>query len=191
VTRPLLLLDVDGVLNPYGTDRPPAGYIEHDLFPGEEPVRVNPAHGAWITEASTVLDIAWATGWNDEANQLLAPLLQIASLPVVTMPATPFDPGDKVPRIAAYARQRPAAWIDDLHTPEAHRWATTRTSPTLLITADPAIGLTRDAIDQAIAWAESLRHPPANPYGAGAGRAGQINLVGERPVCPGHGEIRS
>jgi HAD domain in Swiss Army Knife RNA repair proteins len=153
VTRPLLLLDVDGVLNPYGTALPPAGYAPHDLFPDEEPVLVNPAHGAWITEASTVLDIAWATSWNDEANRLLAPLLHIAALPVVTMPPPPFDPSDKIPLIAAYARQRPAAWIDDLHTPQAHRWAAARTSPTLLITADPAIGLTRESIDHVIAWA--------------------------------------
>jgi len=44
VTRPLLLLDVDGVLNPYPPD-PPVGFTDHYLFPGEEPVRVNPATG--------------------------------------------------------------------------------------------------------------------------------------------------
>jgi hypothetical protein len=68
---------------------------------------------AWITEASAVLDIAWATSWNDEANRLLAPLLHI----------------------------------------------TPRTSPTRLITADPATGLTRAAIDHVITWAKSLDAP--------------------------------
>lgn len=159
MSRPLLLLDIDGVLNPYGTTQPPAGYTEHHLFPqDEEPVRVNPAHGAWITEVSLVLDLAWATSWNDEANRLLAPLLHIPPLPVITMPSSPFHPGDKVPLIAEYARRRPAAWIDDLHTPRAHHWAATRTSPTLLITTDPAIGLTRNAID-VIAWTRTLGAP--------------------------------
>src|SRR2546423_14026266 len=105
MTRPLLLLDIDGVLNPYGTPDPPTGFTEHHLFPGEEPIRINPAHGAWITAASDVLDIAWASSWNDDANRLLAPLLHIAPLPVVTMPPSPFDPSQKVPLIAAYAQQ--------------------------------------------------------------------------------------
>ncbi|WP_324652678.1 HAD domain-containing protein [Georgenia sp. H159] len=151
--RPLLMLDVDGVLNPYGASHPPSSYADHHMFPGEEPVRVNPEHGVWITKASSVLDVAWASSWNDDANTLLVPLLQMAPLLVVRMPPPPFEPKEKVPAIAAYAQQRPVAWIDDLHTPEAHRWATGRGVPTLLITIDPAIGLTRDSIDRVIAWA--------------------------------------
>jgi hypothetical protein len=42
---PALLLDVDGVLNPYDTAEYPAGFREYDLFPGEEPVRLCAAHG--------------------------------------------------------------------------------------------------------------------------------------------------
>jgi hypothetical protein len=78
-----------------------------------------PAHGAWIGELRQVFDVAWATAWNDDANRLLAPLLGIAALPVVTMPAAPFQPCDKVAPIARFAGQRPAVWIDDLHPEEA------------------------------------------------------------------------
>jgi hypothetical protein len=157
MSRPLLLLDVDGVLNTYGRHDLPAGWSEHDLFPGEEPVRLHLAHGGWITEMRRGVDVAWATSWNDEANRLLAPLLGIDPLPVVTMPAPPFEPGDKVPRIDAYATGRPVAWIDDLHTSVAREWAAERTRPTLLITTDPAVGLTRDAVDRVIAWAAVTR----------------------------------
>ncbi|MDY7100890.1 MAG: hypothetical protein S0880_06850 [Actinomycetota bacterium] len=101
--RPLLLLDVDGVLNPFAAAEPPAGYVDHTLFPGEEPVRVNPAHGRWITELGGAMDLAWATGWNDEANDVLAPLLGIGPFPVVTMPPAPFAPDDKIGRIDTYA----------------------------------------------------------------------------------------
>jgi len=158
--RPLLFLDVDGVLNTYGTVSPPPGFIDHDLFPeDDEPVRLNPGHGPWLAELMTVADLAWATSWNGEAKRRLAPILGIPPLPVVTMPSPPFRPADKVPRIDAYAGDRPAAWIDDLHTSTARNWAATRPFPTLLITADPAVGLTRAAVDRVLAWAAAL--PPS------------------------------
>ena len=150
--RPALLLDVDGVLNPYGTAKCPDGFTEYDLFPGEEPVRLCPAHGKWISELQHVFDVAWATAWNDDANRLLAPLLGIAALPVVTMPPPPFQPRDKVPPIARFAGQRPVVWIDDLHPAEARTWSTGRHEPTLLIPVAPATGLTRQAVDQALTW---------------------------------------
>lgn len=101
----MLLLDIDGVLNPYGGEHPPPGYADHHVFPGEEPIRVNPLHGVWIAEAREVLHVAWASSWNDDANTLLAPLLKVAPLPVVSMPSPPFDASAKVPAIAAYAQQ--------------------------------------------------------------------------------------
>lgn len=154
--RPVLLLDVDGVVNPYDGGCPP-GYAEHDLFPGEEPVRINPDHGRWIIELLGHYDVVWATGWNDEANDRLAPLLGIAPLPVLTMPAGPFRPADKLPRIAAFAHGRPAAWLDDQHVPEARDWAAHRPWPTLLIPVDPARGLLREQVDALLDWAPARR----------------------------------
>ncbi|WP_326550504.1 HAD domain-containing protein [Micromonospora sp. NBC_01813] len=155
MTRPLLFLDVDGVLNPFDDTICPCGFTEHDLFPGEELVRINPTHGMWITELSAVFDLIWATSWNDDANRLLAPLLRIPVLPVLTMPPPPFDPSAKVPLIAAHAQRRPTAWIDDAHTIEARDWAEKRNAPTLLITTDPAIGLTRESVDHLLTWRQT------------------------------------
>lgn len=104
--RPVLFLDVDGVLNPFGPDRP-AGFAEHDLFPGEEPVRVNPEHGTWITELLEAFDIVWATFWNEDANRLLAPLLHIGPLPVLTMPPGPSPPS-RPPASPAHMSGRPS-----------------------------------------------------------------------------------
>lgn len=156
MTRPLLMLDVDGVLNPFDGPCPP-GFTEHDLFPGEEPIRVNPAHGTWITELASSFDITWATGWNEEANLRFAPLIGItATFPVLAMPAAPFHPGDKLLLIDGFAQARPVAWMDDAHTAEARHWSATRAEPTLLIPVNPAIGLTRAAVDQALTWARNL-----------------------------------
>jgi Swiss Army Knife RNA repair-like protein len=150
---PLLLLDVDGVLNPFAAPGCPPGYTEHHFFPGEEPVRLSRAHGPWLAELATRFQIVWATAWGADANQLLAPLLQLPELPVIPFPPVPFHPRDKLPAITRYAGHRPLAWIDDALPPEAHTWGASRRTPTLLISTDPAEGLTRPAIDQALQWA--------------------------------------
>jgi len=155
VDRPLLLLDVDGVLNPYGDECPP-GFTEHVLFPEEiEPVRVCAGHGAWIAELAGVYEVVWATAWGEEANRLLAPLLGVARLPVVPFPRTPFTADLKVPAIDALAGDRPAAWIDDLLGPAAYDWGARRAAPTLLLPVDPMVGWTRPVVERALEWAVS------------------------------------
>jgi hypothetical protein len=156
VDRPVLLLDVDGVLNPYGADCP-AGFVEHALFPdGDEPVRLCAAHGEWIAELAGRYDVVWATGWGEEANRLLGPLLRLPRFPVVAFPAVPFPPEAKVPAIDRLVGDRPAVWIDDLLGPAARDWAANRAAPTLLLPADPAVGLTREIVDRAWDWAVSV-----------------------------------
>ncbi|WP_218004563.1 hypothetical protein [Microtetraspora niveoalba] len=156
----MFLLDVDGVLNPFAATRCPEGFGEYVMFADEEPVRLCSAHGQWIIELGRLFDVAWATGWNEEANRLLAPVLGIPPLPVVAMPRSPFHPREKVPAIAAFTAGRPAVWVDDAHTPEARDWARRRREPTLLITIDPEIGLCRDSVDEALAWVREIEHAP-------------------------------
>lgn len=152
---PLLLLDVDGVLNPFAAPACPPGYSEHDFFPGEEPVRLCAGHGPWLRELATRFRIVWATAWGEEANRLLAPLFQLPDLPVVAFPPVPFHPAGKLPAIIRFSGDRPLAWIDDALPPEAHTWAASRGTPTLLVSIDPAEGLTRRVIDQVLQWAEN------------------------------------
>ncbi|MER5498257.1 HAD domain-containing protein [Streptomyces sp. NPDC002466] len=154
---PLLLLDVDGVLNPFAARDCPEGYREHGFFPGEEPpVRLCDAHGPWLADLGREFELVWATGWEDQANTFITPVLNLPTLPVVRFPPVPFDPAEKVPAIDAFAGDRPAAWVDDAHTPEALAWARSRTAPTLLVTTDPARGLTADMIQELLCWRGSL-----------------------------------
>lgn len=154
--RPLLLLDVDGVLNPYAAPGCPAGYDEFAFFPGEEPVRLCEEHAKWLADLAGCFELAWATGWGHNANRLLAPFLGLPELPVVRFPPIPFQAHEKVPAIDRFTGARPAVWIDDALTPEAYAWAGDRTAPTLLIAADPAEGLVRPMIDDALRWAAAL-----------------------------------
>jgi hypothetical protein len=157
--RPLLLLDVDGVLNPYAALDCPDGYTEFAFFAGEEPVRLCDRHAEWLADLAGAFDLAWATGWGPQANVLLAPFLGLPELPVITFPPAPFLPKEKVPAIASFADGRPAVWIDDMLTPEAYAWADDRADPTLLISADPAEGLVRSMVDEALSWAATLQTP--------------------------------
>ncbi|MGI5238919.1 hypothetical protein [Dactylosporangium sp. CA-139066] len=153
----VLLLDLDGVLNPFAAPTCPEGYQERVFFEGEEPVRYCTAHAAWIEELAAAGELWWATAWGDHANELYLPALGLQPLPFVPFPPVPFAPELKVPAVDAVVGDRPAAWIDDNHTETGHRWAADRPAPTLLVSIDPAVGLTRTDVDRVLTWAAEHR----------------------------------
>jgi hypothetical protein len=141
--RGLLLLDVDGPLNPYAAKatRRPAGYSTYRLtsrgrwLTGKEARRrkgmrvwLNPGHGSMLRELAeeTGLMLAWATTWLQQANTYVAPVLALPDLPVVEFPESDLQPvagghhwrrdGNwKWPGVATFADGRPLAWLDDEH----------------------------------------------------------------------------
>ena len=154
---PVILLDLDGVLNPFAALTCPDGFRERVLFEGEEPVRFCLRHGDWIRELAAVGDVWWATGWGADANAIYLPLLGLEPLPFVQLPPVPFEPELKVPAIDAMAGDRPVVWIDDNHTAAGRRWSADRAAPTLLVPIDPATGWTRAEVDRILHWVEELR----------------------------------
>ncbi|MFI6152547.1 hypothetical protein ACIBCA_07640 [Kitasatospora sp. NPDC051170] len=88
---PLLFLDVDGPLIPFGPP-PPGGRPDYRGAHGRRPQpddnpllsRANPALGARLLALPCTL--VWATTWEGEANDRLAPWLGLPRLPFVAWP---------------------------------------------------------------------------------------------------------
>jgi len=149
--RPLLLLDVDGVVCPLGDAAPDqvpiaSTYVSlshHRLLPN------------WLAELTHVFELVWATTWEHDANELLAPLLGLPDLPVISFAGTVVGPGEtvKLPAIRRFVGDRSFAWVDDRLGIDATAWAAHRRPATLLRDIDPALGLAREDIDVLLAFA--------------------------------------
>ncbi|MFD8784104.1 hypothetical protein [Kitasatospora sp. NPDC059599] len=178
----MLLIDVDGPLNPNAAKpyRRPEGYETHRLMTPQweaaerrrlrawglpnkapKPLRVwlNPAHGPALT--ALPFDLVWATTWEEEANDFLAPLLGLPTLPVITWPDPRPQPDDgvfwKTSKIVSWAQGRPFAWVDDNITDADRTWVQAHhPAPALVRHIDPTIGLTADDFAALADWARLL-----------------------------------
>jgi hypothetical protein len=158
IQRPMLFVDIAGVLNPHSGPCPD-GSDEHWLFPSDDsPVRVCQEHSGWLHELAQHYDLAWGTSWTASDRAALGRVLHLpAFVGAVALPSGQFDPALKVPAIELVAGGRPLAWIDDMLTAVARAWAEHRDAPTLLIPIEPSKGLTRAHVDRLLNWAVELR----------------------------------
>jgi hypothetical protein len=158
--RPLLLVDVDGVLNPYAAFEPLPGYEAHEfLGEGFAEVLLAREHGAWLTSLADVYELVWATSWMHLANWLICPVLGLPELPVIEFPRSGDDAYVKLPSVIRSVGDRACAWIDDVHHPEHFAWAEKREAPTLLLHIDPSRGLQRDHVDRLREWGTAQVNP--------------------------------
>jgi hypothetical protein len=146
---PVLLVDVDGVISLFGFDHtdPPPGFpvavdgIPHWLSKGA---------GPRLERLSRTFECVWCTGWEERAEEYLPRLLGLPG----GWPHLTLGEGWKLEAIdTSLGAQRPIAWIDDVHDAREHAWAASRAGPTLLVTCDPAVGLTDDHVAALEAWA--------------------------------------
>ncbi|MFI6165412.1 HAD domain-containing protein [Nocardia sp. NPDC051052] len=127
--RPLLFLDVDGPLLPFGADvRPPpqsSAAVGHLA-------RLRPSIGLRL--AALPCELVWATTWEADANAEISPRIGLPQLPVVAWP----DPSGEHQRedqwfglhwktrtLVNWAAGRPFAWVDDEITDSDRDWVAT------------------------------------------------------------------
>jgi hypothetical protein len=144
VPAPIIFLDVDGPLIPFGGTGP--RYRPADTRPGAHPLlpRLDPADGPRLLALPG--DLVWATTWQHEANEVIAPRLGLPALPVVTWPAAEEDPPAgvhwKTAGLVRWAAGRAFAWIDDEIGEADRRWVAARhDGPARLHRVDPRTGL--------------------------------------------------
>ncbi|MCP9948348.1 HAD domain-containing protein [Actinomadura madurae] len=124
--RPLLFLDVDGPLLPFGDG---SRGVRSDGGPTAHLARFDPQVGLRL--AALPCDLVWATTWEDEANAVIAPRIGLPRLPVVSWPESSdeheredqwFGLCWKTRTVVAWANQRPFAWFDDEITDADRDW---------------------------------------------------------------------
>jgi hypothetical protein len=159
VRKPLLLVDIDGVISLFGFDpsRPPAGRFE--IVDGIAHF-LSATAGEHLRALGDDFELAWCSGWEEKANEYLPLALGLAG----PLPHVLFDPCErpagahwKLAAIDGHADQhRPLAWLDDAHDERCVTWAARRPGPTLLVATDPRTGLGDAQVSQLRAWARQL-----------------------------------
>ena len=155
--KPLLLVDVDGVISLFGFDarQPPQGQFQ---FVDGIAHFLSAVAGDHLRALSEAYELAWCTGWEEKANEYLPFALGLPGpLPLVTFDACDRPAGAhwKLAGIGAYDLDptRPLAWVDDAHDEHCTAWASARHGPTLLVTTKPAVGITDEHVTVLQDWA--------------------------------------
>ena len=160
---PLLFLDVDGPLLPFGGSR--------ELEPGDD---ASTAHLARIDRsvglrlAALPCELVWATAWEDDANTEIAPLIGLPQLPVVNWPPSSDDREQvderfglhwKTRALVDWAAGRPFVWVDDEITGADRDWVSANhPAPALLHLVESSRGLDDSDFTALDAWLRATRH---------------------------------
>jgi hypothetical protein len=156
---PLLLIDVDGVISLFGFDPAAPPPVRFQFVDGIGHFLSETA-GDLLGRLAVAFDPVWCSGWEEKANEYLPSALGLPGpFPVVALDQAvrPADAHWKLGAIDRYAsRSRPLAWIDDAHDEACSAWAADRPGPTLLVTTEPAVGITHREVDKLLGWAALL-----------------------------------
>jgi hypothetical protein len=158
MTDALILIDVDGVLNPWQRQGPQ--WEKHRAVADGTTwnVILNPDHGPMLLTlaAETGAELVWATTWDHDANAEIGPRIGLPELPVIVVADHPGAPGvhPKTPPVAEYVERRPFVWFDDDLTAVDSRYlkAHEGVGEHLIVHVGPKKGLTSKHVEMAAAW---------------------------------------
>jgi len=188
---PLLLVDVDGVISLFGfaAHARPAGRFE--MVDGIAHF-LSASAGEHLRRLSGAFEPVWCTGWEEKANEYLPHALSLdgpwpyLSFERAAGPGASTQGHWKLDAIDAWCGTRPLAWVDDAHGEACEAWASARErsgSPTLLVTTEPAVGLTHRQVAELLAWATRVadtRQPARDRTDAPSARAARSRAAFRR-----------
>jgi hypothetical protein len=159
--RPLLLVDIDGVISLFSFE---AGAELNGSFHSIDgiPHFLSSSAAEHLLALAPMFDLVWASGWEEKANEYLPHLLGLPTLPHLSFDhrvrgTRRTNAHWKLESIDAYAGSRPLAWIDDAFNDACYEWARARPAPTLLIKTEPATGFTEVERAALLAFADFCR----------------------------------
>lgn len=178
--KPILLVDVDGVLNVFGLafDDDNGGMGEPNallekvfeaeagssgVYPRFFVIRFPAGLTERMKRLAEHFDFAWATTWANQAPISIAPELGMGhDWPVIVWGGGGRGATWKLDDVAKWVRinavDRRVAWVDDDLHQDAESWATER-GDTFLAVCIPDQGLDDAVADRLIAWAQSVSQP--------------------------------
>jgi hypothetical protein len=158
MNRPVLAVDVDGVISLFGFDDPPErSEARFELIDGMVHC-ISLVAGERLKRLGGIYDLVWASGWEEKANFYLPTILGLPELPHLSFDgAARFGSAHwKLGPLDEYGRDRPLAWIDDSFDESCYEWARGREEPTLLVPTESHLGIEEVQVEALTAWASGL-----------------------------------
>jgi hypothetical protein len=156
--RPLLAVDVDGVISLFDFEELPQGEgIRWELVDGVLHCISLPA-GERLRRLADAFELVWATGWEERANDYLPRILGLPELPYLEFDgAARFGTAHwKLGPLQEYAGERALAWVDDSFDESCFQWAEAREAPTLLVPTESRRGLEEAQTEALLSWARQI-----------------------------------
>lgn len=187
MSRPLVLLDVDGVLNALGPGAAWPDWQTGDAVADGRRFRIrwSPSVVSRVVRWSKVTDVHWLTTWGHDANRSLRHLVDLPELPVAGTydddqddwvppdadshaEAAPAGPDeltgqwwkfDVVRRLVRADPERPLVWLDDdlAVASDMVAWTREHATASLLVAPDPGSGLVSHDLDAVDAFLAGVR----------------------------------